>query len=267
MNQSQLSERLWDLAARVGKVVDGLPDSKLGKHVSGQLVRCGTSSAPNYDESGAAESRDDFVHKLSVALKELRETRGWLRFIVKAGLLSQKRVGSVLDESEQLCRVLGKSVLTAKGARTTGRSNARFQMTDARFQDCLFKGLDHIAIVVPDTEAALNVWRDKFGFKVLVSEDVNGSSVRLTHLDLGNTHLQLVQPLTVDHPLQDWLRKNGTGLHHFCLRVDDVAVAMSESAKRGLPTASAPHQGTQGKRAVFLDRSHTQGVQVELTGT
>src|SRR5687768_13028821 len=182
MNQSQLSERLWDLAARVGKVVDGLPDSKLGKHVAGQIVRCGTSSAPNYDESGAAESRDDFVHKLSVALKELRETRGWLRFIVKAGLLSQRRVGSVLDECEQLCRILGKSVLTAKGTRTTGRSNDRFQMTDARFQDCLFKGLDHIAIVVPDTEAALKLWRDKLGFKVLFSEDVNGGTVRLTHL-------------------------------------------------------------------------------------
>lgn len=266
MNQSQLSERLWDLAARVGKVVDGLPDSKLGKHVAGQLVRCGTSSAPNYDESGAAESRDDFVHKLSVALKELRETRGWLRFIVKAALLSQRRVGSVLDECEQLCRVLGKSVLTAKEARTSRRSKDRCPISDARFQDFLFKGLDHIAIAVPDTEAALKLWRDKLGFQVLFSEYVNGETVRLTHLDLGNTHLQLVQPLASDHPLQDWLRKNGPGLHHFCLRVDEVAVAMRGSAKLGLPTAPAPHQGTQGKRAVFLEKSHTQGVQVELTG-
>ena len=130
----------------------------------------------------------------------------------------------------------------------------------------LFRGLDHIAIVIPDAEAALSLWRDKFGFKVLFSEDVNGGTVRLTHLDLGNTHLQLVQPLTPEHPLQDWLRKNGSGLHHFCLRVDDAAVAMSESLKCGLPAAPAPHQGTQGKRAVFLDKSHTQGVQVELTG-
>jgi methylmalonyl-CoA/ethylmalonyl-CoA epimerase len=130
----------------------------------------------------------------------------------------------------------------------------------------LFRGLDHLAIVVPDTEAALKLWRDKFGLKVLFCEDVNDASVRLTHLDLGNTHLQLVQPLTADHPLQDWLRKNGPGLHHFCLRVDDVAAAMSGSAKLGLPTAPAPHQGTHGKRAVFLDKSHTQGVQVELTG-
>jgi methylmalonyl-CoA/ethylmalonyl-CoA epimerase len=266
MNQSQLSERLWDLAARVGKVVDALPETKLGRHVASQLVRCGTSAAPNYDESGAAESRDDFVHKLSVALKELRETRGWLRFIIKAGLLTQKKASSVLEECEQLCRVLGKSVLTAKSGRTTVRSDERFPIPDARFQDSLFKGLDHIAVVVPDTDAALKLWRDRCQFPVLFSEVVNQGAVRLTHLDLGNTHLQLVQPLAAGHPLQDWLRTSGPGLHHFCLRVDDVSVAMGEAEKLDLPTAPKPHQGTQGRRAVFLDNSGTQGVRVELTG-
>jgi methylmalonyl-CoA/ethylmalonyl-CoA epimerase len=125
------------------------------------------------------------------------------------------------------------------------------------------QGLDHLAIVVPDTEAALKIWRDKLGFKVLYSEDVNGATVRLTHLDLGNTQLQLVQPLTPNHPLQAWLSKHGPGLHHFCLKVDDVAQAKATSP---VPTAPAPHQGTQGKRALFLDPSATQGVQVELTG-
>lgn len=125
------------------------------------------------------------------------------------------------------------------------------------------QGLDHIAIAVPDTEAALKLWRDTFGFKVLYSEDVNNATVRLTHLDLGNAHLQLVQPLTPDHPLQAWLEKHGPGLHHFCLKVEDVAVA-KESAP--VPTAAGLHQGTQGKRALFLDKNATQGVQVEVTG-
>ena len=125
------------------------------------------------------------------------------------------------------------------------------------------QGLDHLAIAVPDTEAALKTWRDTLGFPVLYSEVVNGGTVRLTHLDLGNTHLQLVEPLTPDHPLQTWLAKNGPGLHHFCLKVDDVGEAMKLSP---VPTASAAHQGTQGKRALFLDRTATQGVQVELTG-
>jgi four helix bundle protein len=82
----ELSERLWDFAARIGKVVDALPDTRVGRHVAGQLVRSGTSSPPNYDEGCAGESRADFVHKLNIALKELRETRGWLRFIIKATL-------------------------------------------------------------------------------------------------------------------------------------------------------------------------------------
>ena len=125
-------------------------------------------------------------------------------------------------------------------------------------------GLDHLAIVVPDTEAALKVWRDTLGFPVLYSETVSGGAVRLTHLDLGNTQLQLVEPLTPGHPLQAWLAKNGAGLHHFCLKVSDVDEAMKTSS---VPTAAPnPHQGTQGKRAVFLDRTATQGVQVELTG-
>src|SRR5512137_1122457 len=125
------------------------------------------------------------------------------------------------------------------------------------------QGLDHLAIAVPDTEEALKVWRDTLGFRALYSEDVNGGTVRLTHLDLGNTQLQLVQPLTPDHPLQAWLAKNGPGLHHFCLKVVDVGEAQKSSP---VPTAPNPHQGTQGKRALFLDKSATQGVQVEVTG-
>jgi methylmalonyl-CoA/ethylmalonyl-CoA epimerase len=125
------------------------------------------------------------------------------------------------------------------------------------------QGLDHLAIVVPDTDAALKIWRDTLGFPVLYTETVSNGTVRLTHLDLGNTHLQLVEPLAPDHPLRAWLAENGPGLHHFCLKVNDIGEAIRTSP---VPTAPVPHQGTQGKRAVFLDRTATQGVQVELTG-
>ena len=129
-----------------------------------------------------------------------------------------------------------------------------------------YQGLDHVAIVVPNTEEALKVWRDKLGFPLLYSEVVNDGAVRLTHLGLGDTHLQLVEPLAPDHPLQEWLRKNGPGLHHFCLKVNDVGEAHLDLPKQGLPVAPKIHQGTQGKRALFLDKSATQGVQVEVTG-
>ncbi len=125
------------------------------------------------------------------------------------------------------------------------------------------QGLDHLAIAVPNTEEALKIWRDIMGFEVLYSEVVNGGSVRLTHLDLGNTQLQLVEPLTPDHPLHEWLAKNGPGLHHFCMKVDDVSATMNEAP---VATAPNPHEGTQGKRALFFDKAATQGVQVEVTG-
>lgn len=131
----------------------------------------------------------------------------------------------------------------------------------------MFRGLDHLAIVVPDTEEALTLWRDRLGLTVLYSEVVNQGAFRLTHLDLGNTQLQLVQPLQEGHPLHEWLRQNGPGLHHFCLKVDDVTEAFGALPDYGLaPGEAAPHQGTQGKRALWVDPATTNGVRVELTG-
>lgn len=79
-----MEERFIDFAARCGEVVDALPETRLGKHIAGQLVRSGTSPAPNYGEACAAESRADFVHKLGVVLKELRETRIWLKLAIRS---------------------------------------------------------------------------------------------------------------------------------------------------------------------------------------
>ena len=114
MNADQFSDRLWDAAVRVSKVADALPDTRTGRHVAGQLIRCGTSSAPNYDEACAAESRADFAHKVSIANKEMRETCGWLGFIIKRGLQSERQIAPLLDERRQLLKMLSSSVLTAK---------------------------------------------------------------------------------------------------------------------------------------------------------
>jgi methylmalonyl-CoA epimerase len=274
MKQTELSERLWSLAARIGKVVDALPETRLGRHVAGQLVRSGTASAPNYDESGAAESRDDFIHKLSIALKELRETRGWLRFIVRTEMITDARMAEVVNESDQLCRILGRSLKTLRATPDPGRQcpeTPKSEILDSRCKildhPLGFRRLDHLAIAVSSTEEALKLWRDQLGFPVVCSEVVNGGVVRLTHLDLGNTDLQLVEPLTPDHPLQGWLAQHGPGLHHFCFRVDDVAETHADLIAAGLaPETPLPHQGTEGKRALFLARAATQNVQVEITG-
>jgi len=110
----ELAERLIDFAVRMGRVVDALPRSCLGRHVAGQLVRSGTSPAPNYAEGCAAASRRDVIHKLSIRLKELRETLIWLRIIQKAELLPSARLDDLLNETDQLCRIIAASILMAR---------------------------------------------------------------------------------------------------------------------------------------------------------
>lgn len=113
-----LAERLLEFAARIGKIVDTLPDSRLGRHIAGQLVRSGTSPAPNYAEACGGESRRDFIHILGICLKELRESRCWIQLIIKAELLPEARMREILDECPQLCNIVGKSIVPAKSATT-----------------------------------------------------------------------------------------------------------------------------------------------------
>ena len=86
----------------------------MGRHIGGQLVRSGTLLAPNYEEACAAESRTDFVHKLSISLKELRESRCWIRLIIKTEMLPEHRMGELFDECNQRCRIIAQSIVTAK---------------------------------------------------------------------------------------------------------------------------------------------------------
>jgi len=125
VTSDELAGRLWQFATRVGKVVDALPTSRLGRHVAGQLVRCETSAAPNYEAGCAAESRDDFVHKLGIALKELRETRDWLRFIIISRLISERRILRLQSECGELSRILARSIRTAKSNRHPSNSASR----------------------------------------------------------------------------------------------------------------------------------------------
>jgi four helix bundle protein len=120
MTSEELAERLINFAARIGKVVDALPDTRMGRHVAGQLVRCGTSPAPNYEEACAAESRADFAHKLSICLKELRESRCWIRLIIKTEMSTEHKMAELLDECNQLCNIIARSIVTTKENKTKG---------------------------------------------------------------------------------------------------------------------------------------------------
>lgn len=109
-----LEDRLIDFAVRIIAIVEALPDTKAGRHIAGQLVRSGTSPAPNYGEAQSAESHADFIHKLKVSLKELRETNIWLRIIERKPLCAPEKLGAILQECHELIAILVKSIQTAK---------------------------------------------------------------------------------------------------------------------------------------------------------
>ena len=113
-----IEERTLSFAARIGKVVDALPETRLGRHIAGQLIRSGTSPAPNYAEACAAESKNDFIHKLGIVLKELRESCVWIKLITRSELLPIPQMAPLLDECEQLGRIIGQSLITAKASRS-----------------------------------------------------------------------------------------------------------------------------------------------------
>ena len=112
--QFDLQDRLVKFAVRIITVVESLPDSKAGRHVAGQLVRAGTSPAPNYGEAQSAESHRDFVHKMKIALKELRETFVWLQIIEQKPLCSPERMKDISNECNELISIFVKSIATAQ---------------------------------------------------------------------------------------------------------------------------------------------------------
>jgi four helix bundle protein len=109
-----IEERLVDFAVRIIRVCESLPDKPAERHIRGQLLRSGTSPAPNYAEARGAESGKDFIHKLRIVLKELNESRVWLLIIIRAEMLPRERLDPLLDECDQLCRIMSASIQTAK---------------------------------------------------------------------------------------------------------------------------------------------------------
>jgi four helix bundle protein len=109
-----LEERLVAFAADVIGLTETLPNSRAGNHIAAQLLRSGTAPAPNYGEAEAAESRKDFLHKMGICLKELRESRLWFRLIQRRGMLGQEQLAPLLVEVEELTRIFRASIATAQ---------------------------------------------------------------------------------------------------------------------------------------------------------
>ena len=110
-----LEDRLLEFASAIIDLSEKLPATRAGNHVAGQILRSGTAPYPNHGEAEAAESRDDFIHKLKICLKELRETRRWARLIKRKGwAVEETTLIFILSEVDELIRIFFSSIQTAK---------------------------------------------------------------------------------------------------------------------------------------------------------
>jgi four helix bundle protein len=110
-----LEDRLIAFASEIIDIVGALPNTRAGNYIAGQLVRCGLAPSLMYGEAQAAESRDDFIHKMKILLKELKETRVCLKLILKKEMVkSVAKLESLRREDEELIAIISKSIDTAK---------------------------------------------------------------------------------------------------------------------------------------------------------
>ena len=116
-DRSDLSERLLEFAVEVLKCIIVLNKTDIGRHIGGQLARSATSAGANYEEACGAESRADFIHKMQIVLKELRESLYWLRLVRKSGLVTAEGLDVLIQEAGELANIIGKSIVTAKGKK------------------------------------------------------------------------------------------------------------------------------------------------------
>ena len=110
----ELEERLIDFAVRIVRLSARLPKTAAGRHIAAQILRSGTSPAPNYGEARGGESEADFVHKLRIVLKELNETSIWLRVIERSQLLKTELVAGIVKENSELCKIFTASLKTVR---------------------------------------------------------------------------------------------------------------------------------------------------------
>jgi four helix bundle protein len=115
---NEFEERLIDFAVRIIKLSACLPKIPAGKHIAGQILRSGTSPAPNYGEARGAESRADFAHKIGIVLNELNETSIWLRIIYRSGLQKRELLLDLIEENRELCKIFTSSLKTARSGKS-----------------------------------------------------------------------------------------------------------------------------------------------------
>jgi methylmalonyl-CoA/ethylmalonyl-CoA epimerase len=125
--------------------------------------------------------------------------------------------------------------------------------------------VDHIGIATREIDAALALWRDSLGLEVDSTEEVTEQGVRVTMLSIGESHIELLEPLSQNSPVGKFLDKRGPGIHHVAIRVADIRAALAQLKEKGARLIDeSPRPGARGCLVAFIHPSSTDGVLLEL---
>lgn len=129
----------------------------------------------------------------------------------------------------------------------------------------MITALDHIAIAVPDLEAAIRRFMDDFGLPMAGTEDVVAAKTTTAFFNLPETHIELIHPLNGEGPVAKYLEKRGGGLHHICFRSDDLEDDVARLKAKGYEFLSdGPTPGAHDSRVIFIHPKCCDGVLIEL---
>jgi methylmalonyl-CoA/ethylmalonyl-CoA epimerase len=125
--------------------------------------------------------------------------------------------------------------------------------------------VDHIGIATRRIDEAIGLWRDTLGLEVAFTEEVTDQGVRVAMLPLGETHIELLEPLRQDSPVGKFLEKRGPGIHHVAVRVTDIRASLAQLREKGTRLIDeTPRIGARGCLVAFVHPSSANGVLLEL---
>lgn len=124
--------------------------------------------------------------------------------------------------------------------------------------------INHLAVVVPDLEGALSFWRDALGLPLDKVQDVASEEVKVGFLEVGDAHVELLQPTTDDSGVAKYIDKKGPGMHHLCIEVEDIEAAIAHLQAKGVRLINEEPKERDGWRYAFVHPKSTGGVMIEL---